>query len=1177
MGCSASALAVDMAGNLLKVHENSNAVILSTEILSNGWYAGKNRSMMVLNCVFRSGGAAILITNKKSARNISKYKLLYSLRTQGAFDDKGYNSAIREEDSEGITGVTLRKDVLHVAGELLRSSFRTMGSSILPLEEKIRYGLSVFTKRFLNQSSEIYVPNFGKAIQHYCLPASGKAVIMEIAKNLKLKDEEIEAPLMTLHRFGNQSSSSLWYELAYMEAKGRVKEGDRVLQLGMGSGPKCNSLIWECNRPIIDEAHKGPWADRLLNMIQVGITFIGGKAIHNGIGRGDRYRPVPPATPPRVPGVGKADVALRWQQVSDWDFSFCQRCFDALKHGGVLFLNAASLYLTWGILFKTIVTQLIYPLASIGLEWEHRHGPERIGGLRDSWRVASSSFLEHSKIIHSLDQQGVDFLSRVLESEGQSEQTSLPPSLHYIPPTSTHEEAINEARSVLFPVFEDLLSKTRLSTKDIDILIVNCSGFCPSPSLSSIVINKYSLRHDVKSFNISGMGCSASALAVHMAGNLLKVHENSNVVILSTEILSKDWYAGKDRLMMVLNCLFRSGGAALLITNKRSFKKTSKYRLLYALRAQGAFDDKGYSSVIREEDSEGFTGVTLRKDGRDAAHELFGSNFHILGSYILPLEEKVRYGFSVFTNKFLNQSSEIYVPNFSKTIRHYCLPISRKSIIMEIRKKLKLKDEKIEAALMTLHRFGSQSSSSLWYELAYMEAKERVKEGDRVLQLGMGTGPKCNSLVWECNRPIINEAHKGPWVDNVYRSFRIFLLVRSHVSHLNPPNSWRVPFSSFLEHSKIIRSHDQQTVDFLSKVLTTSGQSEQTYLPPSLHYIPPTSTHEEAVNEARLVLFPVFEDLLSKTRLSPRDIDIIIVNCIGFCPSPSLSSIVINNYSLRHDVKSFNISGMGCSASAIAVDMAQNLLKVHENSNVVILSTEILSKDWYAGKDRTMMILNCVFRSGSAAVLITNKRSAKRNSKYRLIYTLRTQGAFDDKAYNSAIREEDSEGFTGVTLRKDGRHEAEELLGSHFQIMGSSILPLQEKIRYGFSTFTKKFLNQSSEIYVPNFGKAIQHYCLPVSRKSIIMEIGKKLKLKEEEMEAALMTLHRFGSQSSSSLWYELAYMEAKGRVKEGDRVLQLGMGSGPKCSSLIWECNRPIINEAHKGPWADCIHSYPV
>ncbi|MCI28161.1 3-ketoacyl-CoA synthase 5-like, partial [Trifolium medium] len=73
------------------------------------------------------------------------------------------------------------------------------------------------------------------------------------------------------------------------------------------------------------------------------------------------------------------------------------------------------------------------------------------------------------------------------------------------------------------------------------------------------------------------------------------------------------------------------------------------------------------------------------------------------------------------------------------------------------------------------------------------------------------------------------------------------------------------------------------------------------------------------------------------------------------------------------------------------------------------------------------------------------------------------------------------------------------------------------------------------------------------------------------------MTLHRFGNQSSSSLWYELAYLEAKEKVKKGDNIWQLGMGSGPKCCSVVLKCIRPIFGEYEKGPWGDCIHQYPI
>ncbi|KAF5959134.1 hypothetical protein HYC85_000343 [Camellia sinensis] len=414
-----------------------------------------------------------------------------------------------------------------------------------------------------------------------------------------------------------------------------------------------------------------------------------------------------------------------------------------------------------------------------------------------------------------------------------------------------------------------------------------------------------------------------------------------------------------------------------------------------------------------------------------------------------------------------------------------------------------------------------------------------------------------------------------------------FTLLNSHLSIprpvylldfscLKPPDFCRVPFSTFLEHAGMTDFWDENTTAFMAKVLTSSGQGQQTYLPPSLHHIPPTSHHHEAIKEAQMVLFPVFEDLLSKTNLSPRVIDILIVNCSGFCPVPSLSSIIVNKYAMRDDVKTFNIAGMGCSASALGIDIAQNLLKVHKNSHAVVLSTEILSTSWYPGKGKSMMIFNCMFRMGSAAIWVTNRKEAKKFSKYRLLRTLRSQRAFDDKAYYGAFREEDSKGMIGVTLRKDVLQELGETLRPNITVLGSWILPVTEMFRYVVSKVWKRVIDKSVEIYMPDFRSVIEHFCLPASGKGMIREIGKGLKLGERDMEAALVTLHRFGNQSSSSLWYELAYMEGKERVKEGDKVLMIGIGSGLKCTSLVWECVRPIVGEAQKGPWDDSIDRYP-
>ncbi|PHU22912.1 hypothetical protein BC332_08019 [Capsicum chinense] len=335
----------------------------------------------------------------------------------------------------------------------------------------------------------------------------------------------------------------------------------------------------------------------------------------------------------------------------------------------------------------------------------------------------------------------------------------------------------------------------------------------------------------------------------------------------------------------------------------------------------------------------------------------------------------------------------------------------------------------------------------------------------------------------------------------------------------------------------------------MAKVLNQSGQSEETYLPPALHYIPPKSEYHEVMSEVHMVLFPVFEDLLVKTNRTPPDIDVLIINCSGFCPVPSLSSIFVNKYGMRQGIKNYTISGMGCSASALAIDMAKNILKSHKNSVAVVLSTEILPTE------------------------------AKNTAKYELLNTLRTQRAFNDKGYFSAYLEEDSDGFTGVKLKRNLLGEAGETLRSNIAVLGSQILPFTEKILYGVSILKKKLADKKStaEMYVPNFKSVIQHFCLPTSGKPVIKEVGKELNLGESDMEPALMTLHRFGNQSSSSLWYELAYLEPKERVKKGDKVWQLGMGSGPKCISLVWECIRPLSGEAQRGPWTETIDRYPL
>lgn len=98
--------------------------------------------------------------------------------------------------------------------------------------------------------------------------------------------------------------------------------------------------------------------------------------------------------------------------------------------------------------------------------------------------------------------------------------------------------------------------------------MVSCSCFAPTPSMAAMLVNKFKMRNDVLTYNLSGMGCSSSLVCVDMASHLLKALPNTLALIVNHENITENWYTGNDRSMLVCNCLFRLGGAAALVSNR---------------------------------------------------------------------------------------------------------------------------------------------------------------------------------------------------------------------------------------------------------------------------------------------------------------------------------------------------------------------------------------------------------------------------------------------------------------------------------------------------------------------------------------------------------------------------------------------------------------------------------
>ncbi|KAF7092829.1 hypothetical protein CFC21_095283 [Triticum aestivum] len=339
--------------------------------------------------------------------------------------------------------------------------------------------------------------------------------------------------------------------------------------------------------------------------------------------------------------------------------------------------------------------------------------------------------------------------------------------------------------------------------------------------------------------------------------------------------------------------------------------------------------------------------------------------------------------------------------------------------------------------------------------------------------------------------------------------------------------------------------------------------------------MPAQNSFQEARGEAELVVFSAIDDLFAKTVVTADAIDILVVNCSVFAPVPSISDMIVNRYKLRDDVRAVNLSGMGCSAGVISVGLAAGLLQATGHGatkHALVVSTEIITCNFYTGKERPMQLSNVLFRVGGAAVLLSTSED---RARFRLAHLVRTSTTgTHDSSYSCVFQEEDGEGILGVNLSKDLLAVAGNALKANITAVAPLVLPLSEQLLFAMSFVARK-LGLTVKPHVPGFRKAFDHFCVHCGGRAVIDKVQSSLGLSDEQVEASRMTLHRFGNTSSSTVWYELAYIEAKGRMRKNDKVWMIAFGSGFKCNSAVWECIRPA--DQPDRAWAGCIHRYPA
>ncbi|CAI0553430.1 unnamed protein product, partial [Linum tenue] len=355
-----------------------------------------------------------------------------------------------------------------------------------------------------------------------------------------------------------------------------------------------------------------------------------------------------------------------------------------------------------------------------------------------------------------------------------------------------------------------------------------------------------------------------------------------------------------------------------------------------------------------------------------------------------------------------------------------------------------------------------------------------------------------------------------------------------------PPNELKISKAEFIRLAKQSGNFTDASIEFQHRGLKNSGLGDSTYMPRSVFRPAPHKiTLRDGREEAAMVMFGAVDDLLAATQIRPKDINILVVNCGVLNTTPSLASMVINHYKLKHNINSFNLGGMGCAAGIVAVDLARDLLTAYPCSHALVVSMEAVSYTWYS--DIYM-------------------------SRARNLQLVRTHKGMDERSFKSIRVREDAEGKKGISVSKDVIEVGGHALKANITTLGPLVLPVSEQFHFFTNLLFRK---KETKPYIPDYKLAFEHVCILATSKKVLDELQSHLELTEEYMEASRKTLERFGNTSSSSVWYELAYLEANSRVKRGDRIWQIAFGSGFKCNSVVWKALRNV-RKPRVSPWVE-------
>ena len=254
---------------------------------------------------------------------------------------------------------------------------------------------------------------------------------------------------------------------------------------------------------------------------------------------------------------------------------------------------------------------------------------------------------------------------------------------------------------------------------------------------------------------------------------------------------------------------------------------------------------------------------------------------------------------------------------------------------------------------------------------------------------------------------------------------------------------------------------------------------------------------------------------------SPAPGALIVNSCTGYL-CPGLSSYLVDDLDLPHDVRTLDLMGMGCGGALPNLHLAATMAMAEPGRSVVAVAVEVCSATLFMGPDPALVVSNAIFGDGAAAAVIEADAGPPDAScpagagQMEVVFVDMASGVYPQ--YREELRYRSQNGRLRNVLTRYVPAIAARTAGD----VTSRLLE-----RQGLTA------------------QNIDFWIVHPAGTAVLERVADKLTLPEGSLDLSHEIFRDYGNMSSPSVLFVLKRLLASGRPQSGQRGVMLAFGAG--------------------------------